>query len=121
VLIVDDDDRNLKLARDVLLADGVRTLEATTGAEALDRASRDRPDVILLDLRLPDMSGFDVLRELASREATAEIPVVALTALRTDGDSEWLFESGFSGYLEKPISVQDFPKQVREHWRNAAP
>jgi two-component system, cell cycle response regulator DivK len=120
VLIVDDNERNLKLARDVLHADGLRTVEASTGAEAVAAATRDLPDVILLDLRLPDTDGFDVLRDLKGRAATARIPVVALTALRSDGDTAWLLEAGFSGCLEKPITVRDFPAQVRAYSRNAA-
>ena len=119
VLVVDDNEKNLKLARDVLRADGLRTLEAATGAEAIQIAVGDLPDVILLDLRLPDMDGFDVLRELKGREATARIPVVAHTALRTEADVDWLLEAGFAGYLEKPITVRDFPAQVRDHWRKA--
>ncbi len=119
VLIVDDNEKNLKLARDVLRAGGMRTIEAATGAEAIQIAVGDLPDVILLDLRLPDMDGFDVLRELKGREATARIPVVALTALRTEADGDWFLEAGFAGYLEKPITVRDFPAQVRDHWRKA--
>ena len=120
VLIVDDDERNLKLAGDVLRADGLRTVEAATGRQALEVAARDLPDLILLDLRLPDVDGVEVLRELGRNAATAAIPVVALTALRTGGDSEWLLETGFAGSLEKPISVRDFPAQVRAHCTNAA-
>jgi two-component system, cell cycle response regulator DivK len=117
VLIVDDNASNLKLARDVLRADGITTIEATTGAEAIEVATGGIPDVILLDLRLPDMDGLDVLHELKGRAATARIPVVALSALRTEGDPDWLLEAGF---LEKPVTVRDFPSQVREHWRRSA-
>ena len=120
VLIVDDNASNLKLARDVLRADGITTIEATTGAEAIEVATGGVPDVILLDLRLPDMDGLDVLKELKGRAATARIPVVALSAVRTEGDPDWLLEAGFSGCLEKPITVRDFPSQVREHWRRSA-
>jgi len=113
VLIVDDNEKNLKLARDVLRADGLRTLEAASGADAIAVAVDERPDVILLDLRLPDMDGLDVLRELKGREATARIPVVALTALRTEADGDWFLEAGFAGCLEKPITVRDFSGRVR--------
>ena len=118
VLIVDDNASNLRLARDVLRADGVRTIEASTGAEALELASAEAPDVILLDLRLPDMDGIDVLGELRTRESTAHIAVVAVTAVRTTDDGSWLRELGFAGYLEKPIAVRDFPARVRSYWRN---
>ena len=81
VLIVDDNERNLTLARDVLRAAGFRTHEATTGSEALALASEHLPDVVLLDLRLPDMDGIDVVRALRNQARTARIPVVALSAL----------------------------------------
>ena len=113
VLIVDDNAANLKLARDVLRADGLRTLEAASGADAIAIAVDARPDVILLDLRLPDADGADVLQALKARERTTLIPVVALTALRMGDDGAWLREAGFSGYLEKPIDVREFPGRVR--------
>ena len=120
VLVVDDNDRSLKLARDVLRADGIRTVEATSGAEAVELAAQVLPDVILLDLQLPDMDGIEVVRELKARDSTAQIPVVALTAMRTEGDADWLLDAGFAGCLEKPITVRNFPTQVRSHWSNAA-
>jgi two-component system, cell cycle response regulator DivK len=113
VLIVDDNEANLKLARDVLRADGLRTLQAANGTDAIAIAMDARPDVILLDLRLPDVDGVDVLRALKARERTALIPVVALTALGMGDDRAWLRETGFSGYLEKPIDVRAFPGRVR--------
>jgi two-component system, cell cycle response regulator DivK len=115
VLIVDDDERNLKLARDVLRAAGLRTLEAETGAEALALAAERRPDVVLLDLRLPDMDGTEVARELRDGARTAGIPVVALTSLSLRGDEEWLVAAGFAGYLGKPIRIGAFPEQVRTY------
>ncbi len=113
VLIVDDNARNRKLARDVLLAAGFRTLEAVSGAEGIVLAAGELPDVVLLDLGLPDMDGTDVLRELRNSARTARLPVVALSALQTD--DEWLLAAGFAGYLEKPINVREFPDQVRVH------
>lgn len=113
VLIVDDNTTNLKLARDVLRADGIRTLEAATGAAAIELAVEAAPDVILLDLRLPDMDGLDALRELRAHEGTARIPIVALTAVRVADDEGWLLAAGFSDYIEKPIDVRDFPGRVR--------
>jgi two-component system, cell cycle response regulator DivK len=117
VLIVDDNARNLKLAEDVLRADGLQTLGASTGAEAIAVALDRLPDVILLDLRLPDIDGVDVLRELKARERTAGVPVVALTAARLS-DDEWIRAVGFSGSLEKPITVRDFPGQVRGYMQS---
>lgn len=117
VLIVDDNGKNLKLARDVLRSAGLRTLEAATGAEAIALAVEQRPDVVLLDLGLPDMDGMDVLRELRSRERTALLPIVAVSA--ADLDPDWVGAVGFTGYIEKPITVAVFPDQVRRFCRPA--
>ena len=113
VLIVDDSDKNRKLAREVLRAAGFRTLEAARGDEAIAVASNRRPDVILLDLRLPDMDGTDVARELRSGAETGRIPVVALSASPSVAGTNRLLAMGFDGYLQKPIDVRAFPDQVR--------
>ena len=113
VLIVDDDARNLKLARDVLLAAGFRTLVARNGAEAVALGAEHLPDVILMDLRLPDMDGAEAARILADGARTAAIPVVALSAVAFEEDTAWLTHAGFAGYLDKPIDVESFPHQVR--------
>jgi two-component system, cell cycle response regulator DivK len=112
VLIVDDSDKNLKLARDVLRAAGFRTLEAANGAEAIALASEHVPDVILMDLQLPDMDGVDAARRLGDESRTANIPVVALSSSPLAG-GDWVAGAGFAGYVEKPIKVRDFPDQVR--------
>ena len=112
-LIVDDNDRNRKLARDVLGAAGFRTLEAATGAEGIHLAIEHLPDVILMDLRLPDMHGTDAARTLGETDRTAQIPVVAMSAAALDGGDEWLEPAGFAGRLDKPIDVRTFPDQVR--------
>ena len=117
VLIVDDNERNLKLHRDVLRAAGLRTLEAATGAEAVALATTHAPDVILMDLGLPDMDGTDAARALAEDERTEQIPVIALTSLRLEDAGVRLCAAGFAGYLEKPISVADFAEQVRRYAR----
>jgi len=112
VLIVDDNERNRNLARDVLRAAGLRTIEAAGGRECIARALERRPDVILLDLRLPDMDGTDVAQELKRTPEVAGIPVVALTAVLAGGGGEWLPAGGFAGYIEKPIDVRAFPGVV---------
>jgi two-component system cell cycle response regulator DivK len=113
VLIVDDNEKNLRLARDVLRIAGFETIEAASGAEGVALAAERAPDVILMDVRLPDMDGTEAARRLKEDERTAAIPVVALTSLAMKGDRERLLASGFDGYLEKPISVREFPHQVR--------
>jgi two-component system cell cycle response regulator DivK len=117
VLIVDDSEKNRKLARDVLRAAGFRTLEAATGDEAIAVAATQRPDLILLDLRLPDMDGTDVARTLRGGSETGRIPVVALSASPLTGGSDRLLAMGFDGYLQKPIDVRAFPQQVRRYCR----
>ena len=117
VLIVDDNETNRKLARDVLRAAGLRTIETASGRETLDLAAERRPDVILLDLRLPDMDGVEVARRLQGEADTASIPVVALSALRGADEGASLRTAGFAGYLEKPIDVGRFPAQVRSYCR----
>jgi two-component system cell cycle response regulator DivK len=111
VLIVDDNEKNLRLARDVLHAAGICTIEAATGAEALAHARERQPAVVLLDLRLPDMDGSDVVRELKGNARTQGIPVIAMTSLALDEGS--FLEAGFDGYLGKPIDVRTFPDAVR--------
>jgi two-component system cell cycle response regulator DivK len=113
VLVVDDNAKNRKLARDVLGAAGFQMLEAATGAEGIMLAGEHDPDVILLDLRLPDMDGADVARRLRDDDGTARIPVVAMSALSLAEHGEWLEAAGFAGYLDKPIRVRTFPDQVR--------
>jgi two-component system, cell cycle response regulator DivK len=117
VLVVDDNEQNLRLARDVLGFAGFRTLEAQSGAEAVTAAVEHLPDVILMDVRLPDMNGTEAAHRLKSDPRTEHIPVVALTAFAMKGDREWFLAAGFDGYLEKPISVRAFPEQVRNHLR----
>ena len=115
VLIVDDNEKNLKLARDVLRAAGFGTLEAANGAEGIALAGEHLPDVILMDLRLPDMDGTDAAQRLGDEARTASIPVVALSSLPLEGGGDWLRAAGFAGWLEKPISVGEFPDQVRRY------
>ena len=119
VLIVDDYAQNRKLARDVLHAAGFRTLEAASGAEAIAIAGEHLPDVILMDLRLPDMDGVDAARRLGADPQTAGIPVVALSSVPLTGNGGRLIAATFAGSLEKPISVGEFPDQVRRYCAGA--
>lgn len=121
VLIVDDNPMNVKLARDVLRFAGFRTVEAGTGKDGLALAGQHRPDVILMDIRLPDMEGTEAVWRLKSDPDTATLPVVALTSFAMKGDRERFLGMGFDGYLEKPISVKAFPDQVRAFCRPEAP
>jgi two-component system, cell cycle response regulator DivK len=113
VLIVDDNEKNRKLAVSVLSAGGFETLEAATGAEGLALAAERVPDVILMDLRLPDMDGTEAARALGADERTGRIPVVAMSAHRLEGSEEWLEGAGFAGSLDKPITISTFADDVR--------
>jgi len=121
VLIVDDNEKNLRLARDVLRFAGFRTVEAASGGEGVSQAVEHLPDVILMDIRLPDMEGTEAARQIKGNERTAHIPVVALTSLAMKGDREVFLAAGFDGYLEKPISVLELPDQVRSFCGPEAP
>ncbi|HZQ64879.1 MAG TPA: response regulator [Gaiellaceae bacterium] len=117
VLVVDDDPTNLKLARDVLLAAGFRTVVAESGNEAVALAAEHLPDVILMDLWLPDMDGADAARILRDESRTAAIPVVLLSAIALEGDTAWLADVEFAGHLAKPIDIDAFPGEVRRFCR----
>ena len=117
VLIVDDNEKNLKLARDVLRHAGFRTVEARTGGDGVSLAVDQLPDLVLMDIRLPDMNGTEAVRLLKADARTAQIPVVALTAAAMAGDRERFLEDGFDDYLEKPINVREFGDQIRSRLR----
>jgi two-component system, cell cycle response regulator DivK len=110
ILIVDDNEQNAKLARDVLRAAGFRTIGAASGAEAVAQARAAQPVVILMDIRLPDMDGGDAARQLKADARTQWIPVIAMTALAL---GERSFLGAFDGYVGKPIDVRAFPDEVR--------
>jgi len=112
-MVVDDNDANRKLARDLLSAGGFQTLEAASGAEAIALTLARAPDIVLMDLRLPDMDGMEAARRLKGDMRTVRIPVVALSALPLEGNDDWLEAAGFAGWLEKPIHVGTFVEQVR--------
>ena len=115
ILVVEDNEKNMKLFRDVLAATGFRTLEATTGGEAVDMASEHTPDLVLMDIQLPDLDGVQALRRLRANERTAAIPVLALTAQAMRGDRERFLAEGFDGYVSKPVNVRELIGIVRQH------
>ena len=115
ILIVEDNEKNLKLARDVLQFSGFLTLEAGSGEAAVDIAREHRPDLILMDIELPGIDGITALQQLRADAQTAQIPVVALTASAMSADRERFFGAGFDGYISKPINIKEFPDQVRAH------
>ena len=119
VLVVDDDARNRKLVCDVLVAAEFRAIVAGTGREAVALAAEHLPDVILMDLSLPDMDGAEAARILRDEVGTAVIPVVLLSSISLEGDAAWLADAGFAGYVAKPIDIDEFPDQVRRFCRGS--
>lgn len=115
VLIVEDNDLNRKLFVDVLEANGYATLAADSAAEAMRLARAHRPDLILLDIQLPEISGLEVARWLKEDPGLAAIPVIAVTALAMKGDEAMLRAGGCDDYIAKPISVAGFIATVRRH------
>ncbi|MFC7594355.1 response regulator [Terrabacter sp. GCM10028922] len=115
VLLVEDNPRNLKLARDVLEFAGFTVAIAGTGEDGVALAASALPDLILMDIQLPGIDGYAALEQIRRNSATTHIPVVALTAFAMARDRDRVLSSGFDGYLEKPISVRDFPTEVRRH------
>jgi two-component system cell cycle response regulator DivK len=112
ILIVEDNERNLKLVRDILQYNGYETIEARNAADGVALAAEHRPDLILMDIQLPDVDGVTALSRLRADSRTASIGVVALTAFAMTDDRHHLLAAGFDGYLEKPIDVRAFPGQV---------
>lgn len=120
VLVVEDNDKNMRLFRDVLLATGHRTLEATTGRQAVELAVAHVPDLVLMDIQLPDIDGVEALARLRAEERTKSVPVVALTAQAMEGDRERFLAAGFDGYLSKPVNVADLIATVKRYSAGAS-
>jgi two-component system cell cycle response regulator DivK len=115
VLVVEDNERNMKLFRDVLQASGYRTLEATTGERAVELVTEHRPDLVLMDIQLPDIDGVEALDRLRANERTASVPVLAVTAQAMEGDRERFLAAGFDGYLSKPVNIADLVSTVKRY------
>lgn len=115
VLIVEDNDLNMKLFSDLLEAHGYATLKTGNGVEAIEIARAKRPDLIIMDIQLPQVSGLDVTRWLKEDDELRSIPVVAVTAFAMKGDEERIRQGGCEAYLSKPISVAKFLETVRTY------
>ncbi len=120
VLVVEDNEKNMKLFRDVLVATGHRTLEATTGGQAVELAAAHSPDLVLMDIQLPDIGGVEALGRLRADARTASLPVVALTAQAMEGDRERFLAAGFDGYLSKPVNIADLIATVKRYCEAAS-
>ena len=113
VLIVEDNELNMKLFHDLLDAQGYATLETREGLQALSLARQHRPDLILMDIQLPEISGLEVTKWLKEDDELSHIPVIAVTAFAMKGDEERIREGGCEAYISKPISVSHFLDTIR--------
>jgi len=114
VLIVEDNELNMKLFHDLLDAHGYKTLQTKDGMEALAIVRQHRPDLILMDIQLPEVSGLEVIKWIKEDDNLRSIPVVAVTAFAMKGDEEKMREGGCDAYIAKPISVAKFIETVRQ-------
>src|SRR4029079_306622 len=114
ILIVEDNEKNMKLVRDVLQVKGYATIEAGTAEDGIRLANERKPDLVLMDIQLPGMNGIEALGVLRADAATAEIPVIAVTASVMQQDRKLITEAGFDGYIGKPINLKEFLATVRK-------
>ncbi|RKY67626.1 MAG: response regulator [Candidatus Latescibacterota bacterium] len=118
ILVVEDNMTNLKLVEVVLRKYGYEVLKAPDGEQAIETAIREKPDLILMDIQLPKISGYDVTKTLKSREDTADIPVIALTAKAMAGDSEKALAAGCDDYISKPLDTRELPRKIQSFLRD---
>jgi two-component system, cell cycle response regulator DivK len=117
ILLVEDNEKNMKLLRDVLTAKGYRVLEATSGEEAVELALADEPQFVLMDVQLPGIDGVEALRRIRTNPRTTGVPVLALTAQAMAGDRERFLTAGFDGYLSKPVDIVELLATVAAYMR----
>ena len=121
ILIVEDNEKNMKLARDVLQAKGYQTLEAVNGEDGVRLALTHRPDMVLMDIQLPDINGVEAFTRIRAHGDTAGIPVVAFTASVTPMDRSRITDAGFNGFISKPVNLKEFLETVRRTLEGTAP
>ena len=115
VMIVEDNELNMKLFNDLLEAQGYDVVQTTDGIRALELARSERPDLILMDIQLPEVSGLDVTKQLKADMELASIPVIAITAFAMKGDEERIRAGGCEAYISKPIKIDKFLETVAEY------
>lgn len=115
VLVVEDNELNMKLFHDLLEAHGINTIEIRNGKDVLEIARKNKPDLILMDIQLPEVSGLDITRWLKADEELKSIPVIAVTAFAMKGDEQKIREGGCEDYISKPISVTHFIEVVQKY------
>jgi two-component system, cell cycle response regulator DivK len=121
ILIVEDNEKNMKLARDILRAKGYAVLEAVNGLAGVTLALEQKPDLVLMDIQLPDIGGIEAFERIRANAGTAQVPVIAFTASVTAGDRSRIGDAGFDGFLGKPINLKEFLETVRRVLGEAQP
>jgi two-component system cell cycle response regulator DivK len=114
ILIVEDNEKNRKLVRDVLQFKGYRTIEAETGEDGVTLAQQHKPDLILMDYQLPGIDGIETFRRIRSEASTAHIPIVAVTASAMPEEAKKMMDAGFDGFQTKPLNVKQFMQAVAD-------
>lgn len=115
VLVVEDNELNMKLFHDLLEAHGIETVQTRNGKDVLELAAEHKPDLILMDIQLPEISGLDVTKQLKQDDKLKSIPVIAVTAFAMKGDEQKIREGGCEDYISKPISVTHFIEVIQKY------
>jgi two-component system cell cycle response regulator DivK len=115
ILVVEDQEDNRRIMRDLLAASGYQWLEATNGDEGLATAEREVPDLILMDIQLPGLDGYEVTRRIKTNPALKHIPIIAVTSYALSGDDQKAFAAGCDGYVTKPFSPKQLLAKIREY------
>lgn len=120
VLIVEDNENNMELISFILEASGDETLKAMNGLTGIEKALSEQPDYIILDIQLPDIDGFEVLKRIRAAKEGKNIPIIAMTSYAMSGDKERMLKAGCNGYIEKPIDPERVIAQIRDVLEKAA-
>jgi two-component system cell cycle response regulator DivK len=115
ILVVEDQEDNRKIVRDLVTASGYELVEAATGEEGLEVAARERPDLILMDIQLPGIDGYEVTRRIKANPQLRQIPIIAVTSYALSGDDKKAFAAGCDGYVTKPFSPRLLLAKIKEY------
>lgn len=115
ILVIEDQEDNRQIVRDLMTASGYELLEATTGEEGIEAAARERPDLILMDIQLPGIDGYEVTRRIKANPQLKQIPIIAVTSYALSGDDKKAFAAGCDGYVTKPYSPRLLLAKIREY------
>ena len=115
ILVIEDQEDNRQIVRDLVTASGYELIEATTGEEGLEVAARERPDLILMDIQLPGIDGYEVTRRIKANPKLSKIPIIAVTSYALSGDDKKAFAAGCDGYVTKPYSPRLLLAKIREY------